>query len=168
MSIKGIELFHGVVFTKLLRSERPIILKLFEFNADKSAAAYLINDEVALYVKYSKTPQKRQRKGYQCVWLFSFSPNHLGEIRDLKKDKLVRMVLVCGDKNLDNSKTMQVCFLKPEEQTACIDLYAKKTQTITVANVKHGKLRVWGTRNSASGHLLVEKRRLEQWEVPGN
>lgn len=91
MTIKDIELFHGVIFTKLLRSDRPLNLKLFEFNADQSSAAYIVNDEVALYVKYSKTPQPRERKGYAQVWHFNFSPKHLEEIRNFSVNKTIRM-----------------------------------------------------------------------------
>lgn len=168
MAIRDIELFHGVVFAKLLRSDRPIKLKLFEFNSDKSSAAYIVNDAVVLYVKHSKTPKSRQRKGYDCAWIFNFSPNHLKEIREFSKNKDVQMILVCGDENLANSRNMQVCFIHPHEINTCIDKYASTIQTITVANVDRGKLRVWGTKNSSNNPLLIEKRRLEVWDVPGN
>jgi hypothetical protein len=168
MAIRDIELFHGVVFTKLLRSDRPINLKLFEFNSDKSSAAYIVNDEVVLYVKHSKTPKSRQRKNYACAWIFNFSPNHLKEIQGFSKDKHVHMVLVCGDESLKNARDMQVCFLYPMEAAVCIDKNATSTQSITVANVDKGKLRVWGTKNSSSNPLLIEKYRLESWDVPGN
>ena len=168
MAIKDIELFHGVVFAKLLRSDRPINLKLFEFNADKSSAAYLVNDEVTLYVKHSKSLQQRKRKGYECAWHFNFSASHLEEIKNFSNDKCIRMILICGDNNLDNARAMQVCFLKPDEINTCIFIDATEIQTITVSDVKRGKLRVWGTKNSANNPLLIEKYRLEHWEVPGN
>ena len=168
MAIRDIELLHGVVFTKLLRSDRPLNLKLFEFNADKSSAAYIVNDEVALYVKHSKTPQPRERKGYERFWVFNFSPKHLEEIRGFSADRTVCMVLVCGDTDLDNSDDMQVCFLNTEEISTCINEQAKITQSISVADVKRGKLRVWGSRNSSKSPILIEKNRLESWDVPGN
>jgi len=168
MAIKVIELFHGVVFAKLLRSDRPISLKMFEFNADKSSAAYIVNDEVALYVKHSKSPKLRQRKGYDRAWLLGFSPKHLREIRQFSNNRTIRMVLVCGDDKLENAKSMQVCFLEPNEITECMDCSASKTQTINVTNVKRGKLRVWGSKNSYEHPLLIEKYRLELWDVPGN
>lgn len=168
MTIREIELFHGVVFTKLLRSDRPLNLKLFEFNSDKSSAAYIVNDEVALYVKHSKSPKPRERKGFEQVWHFNFSPKHLEEIRNFSMDRTVRMVLVCGDNNLNNSENMQVCFLEPEEISICINEVSNKTQTISVADVKRGKLRVWGSRSTSKDPKLIEKKRLELWNVPGN
>ena len=168
MAIKDIEMFHGVVFTKLLRSERPINLKMFEFNVDASTAAYLVNDEVTLYVKHSKTPRDRRRKSYERVWHFNFTTVHLSEMKKLNKNSDINLVLICGDKDLDKAREMQVCFLKPKEIEKCINYNGTETQTLTVADVKRGKLRVWGSANTAKEPLLIEKRRLDEWEVPGS
>ena len=61
------------------------------------------------------------------------------------------MVLICGDTNLENSKNMQICFLEPKEIPILIDEFAKKAQVISVADVKRGKLRVWGSREYFKG-----------------
>lgn len=168
MAIKDIELFHGVVLTKLIRSERPVSLKLLEFNADTSSAAYLINDEASVYIKHSKSPRERERKNYQAAWIFNFKPEHLAEVRKLSEGKGVFTALVCGDTSLENARDMQVCFLQPEELSACINLNATKTQTITVANPTRRQLRVWGTANGADNPILVDKGALERWEAPGS
>jgi len=167
MSIKAIELFHGVVLTRLIRGDRPISLKMFEFNADASSSAYIVNDEVSLYIKHSKSPRERQRKGYNCAWLFTFSPEHLAELRSLGADKAVYTAFVCADRDLEND-CMQVCFLTPEELAQCIDVYAQEQQSLTVANIPRGKLRVWGSQKSSNEPLLISKNVLDKWEVPGN
>lgn len=63
---------------------------------------------------------------------------------------------------------MQVCFLEPDEFCACIDEDSGEIQTITVADVERGKLRVWGTRNSSKVPIKIKKSRLEKWGVPSN
>lgn len=167
MAIKEIELFHGAVLMKLLRGDRPVSLKLFEFKADPSRAAYWVNDEVCLYVKHSKTPQERQRKGFECVWHFQFNTSHLKEMESLREEFEVYAVLVCGDENVSNGSDMFICFLTPENLAACIDLDATETQSITVANKKRSKLRVWGNKNTAYDPLLVDKGAMDKWDVPG-
>ncbi len=167
MAIKEIELFHGAVLMKLLRGDRPVSLKLFEFKADASRAAYWVNDEVCLYVKHSKTPQDRQRKGFECVWHFQFNTSHLKEMEELPQDFEVFAVLVCGDENVSNGSDMFIAFLTPDELAECIDLDATEPQTITVANKIRSKLRVWGTLNTADDPLLIDKGAMDRWEVPG-
>lgn len=168
MAIREIELFHGAVLMKLLRKDLPVSLKLFEFKANASRAAYWINDEVCLYVKHSKTPQERQRKDFECVWHFQFNTSHLREMEQIRQDCEVFAALVCGDEYTKECSEMQICLLKPSDLSKCIDPHAYEPQAITVANKKHGKLRVWGTKNTADDPLLVEKGAMEKWKVPGN
>ena len=59
MSIKDLELLHGAVLTKLVRSDNPITLRMIETNRNEARSAYTLNDEVILYIKYHKKPGKR-------------------------------------------------------------------------------------------------------------
>jgi hypothetical protein len=166
MAISEIDLFHGVVLAKLLR-KRPESLKLFEFDSDKSSAAYQINVADYLYVKYSKTPRNRKYKDYRCVWIFGFNLNHLMEIRSLKNPAEVYTVLVCGDSSISNIKKMNICFLLPEDLSKCIDINNDDQQTITVADKKDGSLRVWGTKNGSSDPIIIPRNSFDKWDVPG-
>lgn len=167
MTITAVELFHGVVLTRLVRGNKPIAFKMFAFNADKSSSAYIVNDKAAVYIKHSKTPRLRQRKGYNCAWSFTFSPEHLGEIRGLGREVPVHTAFVCADRKYGRP-CQYICFLTPGELSLCVDLNADTQQNLIIANLPRGKLRVWGSKKPANAPLLISKNALERWSVPGN
>ena len=86
--IKEFEFFHGVVFARLLHgTQRLVSIRAFDPNSN---AAYVVDDSIGIYIKYSS---KRL-----TPWRFTFSPEHKREIENLRSSKpRVFVVLVCND-----------------------------------------------------------------------
>jgi hypothetical protein len=86
--IKEFEFYHGVVFTKLIHdSQKNITLKPF---SSASNAAYVLNENIGLYIKHSK---KRL-----SPWRFSLQKIHQEEILQMKNELgEVFVLLVCGE-----------------------------------------------------------------------
>lgn len=84
---KDFELFHGLVFSRLLHATgQEIRIKAV---ADSGNSSYVLNGRIGLYIKYSA---KRL-----SPWQFSFNRAHLEEILLLKRQtKAIVVVLVCG------------------------------------------------------------------------
>jgi len=86
--IKEFEFFHGVVFARLLHGTRRLV-SIRAFDPD-SNAAYVVDDSIGVYIKYSS---KRM-----TPWRFTFSPEHKDEIQQLCASiAKVFIVLVCND-----------------------------------------------------------------------
>lgn len=86
--IRDFEFYHGLVFARILHgTQRPLSLRPFQ---SVSNAAYVVNDNVGIFIKYSA---KRM-----TPWRFTFMKEHQEEI-DLLKSSVERvfLVLVCGD-----------------------------------------------------------------------
>ena len=86
--IKEFEFFHGVVFSRLLHgTQRLVSIRAFH---PESNAAYVVDDSIGIYIKYSS---KRM-----TPWRFTFSPDHRKEIEKLRASMpKVFVVLVCND-----------------------------------------------------------------------
>jgi hypothetical protein len=86
--IKEFEFFHGVVFARLFhRGQQVVSIRAFD---PESNAAYVVDDSIGIYVKYSS---KRM-----TPWRFTFSPEHKREIERLRGSvPKVFIVLVCND-----------------------------------------------------------------------
>jgi hypothetical protein len=86
--IKDFEFFHGLVFARILHAtQRTLSLRPFH---SVSNAAYVINDTIGIYIKYSS---KRL-----TPWRFTFKSEHQKEIDLLKANlKDVFLLLVCND-----------------------------------------------------------------------
>lgn len=167
MSIKDFELFHGAVLTKLVRSDRPITLRMIETNPKEAWSAYTVNDEVTLYIKYSTTPSSRKREENALVWSFSFSVQHLKQLQNLSENREVYIALVCGQRNLSEN-ALHICFIEPNELSECMDVNSMEPQTIQVKYLPAGRLRVWGGVNTAKNPKLIASSKIEKWVVPGN
>ena len=63
MSVKEFELFHGAVLTKVLRSDRPVALRLVGTRPGENWSTYTLNDAVDLLVSHSKSPRSVARSG---------------------------------------------------------------------------------------------------------
>lgn len=85
--INEFEFFHGAFFARMLNKGRNFSVQSFP---SKSNASYIINDNVGIYIKYSK---KRL-----TPWRFSFLEEHQKEIREMKERlKDVLIILICND-----------------------------------------------------------------------
>lgn len=165
MPIKQFELFHGAVLTRLMRNKRPMTLRLIETNANEAWAAYLINDALAILIKYSASPQPG--KGSARSWQFTFPAKQLAQLKKLGKDQQVYVALVCGAENLSDEE-MEICLVEPAEVTNLIDPESKAAQWMRVAIQERKRPVVTGALSGKSRGIKVPRNRVEQLEVPGS
>ena len=164
MTIKQFELFHGAVLTKLVRSDRPITLRMIETRPSEAWAVYTINDAVDLFPKHSTSARELKRVSGGWSWQFVFSPEQVNQIHERQASGQVYAALVCGQSDVKQGE-MQICFLHPDELAKLIDFQDASTQSITVRYIPRKKLRVY------SGHKVkksVSQNALDQWNVPGS
>ena len=84
MAIKEFELFHGVVLTKILRSDRPVSFLFIENAQMIQVDVYTINDEIELFIKHSISPRALSRGKGGYSWIFTFSPDHITQLQKLQ------------------------------------------------------------------------------------
>lgn len=86
--IRDFEFYHGVVFARILHgTQNSLSIRPFQ---SASNAAYVVNDSIGIYIKYSA---KRM-----TPWRFTFMREHQEEIDLLKSNfEKVFLVLVCND-----------------------------------------------------------------------
>ena len=79
MSIKQFEVFHGIALTKLLRSDKPVSVRLIETKPAEDWQIYAIND-IDLFAKHRaiSNPLVCKKGGYS--WQFVFSPSEVSRI----------------------------------------------------------------------------------------
>jgi hypothetical protein len=145
-------------------------LRLVETDAKKAWAAYRVNDEVNIYVKY-RLDKRETKKDKKMVWSFSLSGEELAKITELGTIKPVWLALVCGLRYIkpDSLKAMQVCLLAPDQIRHCVDMTADKTQTIAVEYKPGESLRAYGQlKPGEKQKLVVPRNRLDTWAVPGS
>jgi len=121
--------YHGGVLVKLAEHEKfTSINKPLNIN---SRSAYIINHNIALYIKYSTADTNE--------WKFSFAPEHQNEIRKLADiyHERTYIVLVCA--NL-------VCVLKYSEYADCLDENFIEKEWISVSRPEGGGFRVRGAK----------------------
>lgn len=157
MPIREFELWHGAVLTKICRNDKPLRLTLIE--ASDSRAAYSINSEVILYIKYSVTPSSTRRG--KKTWQFTFQADHINDLAHLRDQAEVYMALVCGGED------REICLLYPHEITDCIDLKDESTQWLRVELEAQKSLRAYGSITGEDDKLVIERNRVEKWQVPG-
>lgn len=156
MSIKRFELMHGAVLAKICRNDNPVALTLIE--SDGTRATYRIND-IYLYIKHSTSPVERVKNGV-LTWQYTFTASHLRELSERMNHSGVYLALVCASTDL--SEDMEIAFLSPDEVTTLLDLATPKTQSVRVHVAPRKQMRVYGRDQE----LIVERRRLETWNVP--
>lgn len=167
--IKEFELLHGVVLTKLLRTDGAA-LRLIETDEKKAWAAYTVNDSAIVYVKYRLT-NRETKKDQKKVWNFPINVDEVSRLAVLSESKPLWMALVCGLPEIEREsiKTMQVCLLSPDDIRACISLQNAVSQVITAEYKPNGRLRAYGPNNSKEEQkLVIPRNRLDEWVVPGS
>jgi hypothetical protein len=164
MSIKEFELFHGVVLTRLVRSDKPLTLRMIETN-DDSWGVYTINDEVKLLIKHSASPRKLSRGNGGDSWVFHFSSEHIVQINELQQKQPVYVALVCGRKDIKQGR-MEICFLQPDEFSKVINLSLIEAQSITIRHTLGAKnFRAFVDRKEIP---LSSLNAIDRWKVPGS
>lgn len=109
-SIRMFELFHGGVLVKLLRSDKPVTLRMIETQPKERWSTYTLNDEIDLFITFSQNPTKYYQDGGGTSWTFQFSENQRQQIRDGEK---VHIALVCAPKEF-NENNIPVCLINEE------------------------------------------------------
>src|SRR5687767_14876570 len=130
MSVREFELFHGAVLAKLVRNEKPITLRLIETRFDDSRV-YTLNDVIELYVKHSISPRQLTRGDGGYSWTFTFNPEHINQIRELRKKHSTYLTLVCGHRDIKEAR-IETCLINLDEHTDLLDLEGNDQQSITV------------------------------------
>ncbi len=170
--VHDFELFHGIALTKLVRSDRPVALRMIETRPSDSWSTYVVNDSVAMLVKHSTKPIPLKRSQGGVAWTFVFPSEQVREISALETKREVYLALVCGARKLGAAK-MQVCLLRPNEVAQLLRMSANgSVQSVRVKYSPGKQLRVSSPRlrESSEGvtELVVPRNRLEQWQVPGS
>ena len=163
MAIDEFELFHGVVLTKLLRSERPVSLRMIETCPGERWSAYTVNDEVDLFIKHSTTPRAIARGGEGRSWGFVFGLDQLRQMAASKAKGGVYVALVGGSRQVKDPQRC-VCLLLPDEVNAVLDFSSPSQQALTVKLISGKSLRVY---SGGKEKFKVPQNRLERWDVPG-
>jgi hypothetical protein len=165
MTIKQFELYHGAVLTALVRSDRPVTLRMIETRPSEAWAVYTLNDEVDLYVKYSTAVRALRTRPGAFSWTFVFGSDEVLRLSELRAEREVYAALVCARKAISQEKGMHTCLLQPGELARLIDLDDHTSQSTTVRYIPRKKFRLF------SGHrveLRVAQSALARWEVPGS
>lgn len=162
MGIKQFELFHGAVLAKLVRSDRPIALRMIE-TKEESWSVYTINDEIEIFIKHSAATRELSREKGGFSWQFIFTPEQIEEIRILQSTKKVAIALVCGRQNIKDD--MQIAFIESEDINEIIDLSKNISQSLTVKYLPRKKLQLI---TDYKVEKKVSQNALDNWIVPGN
>lgn len=179
MPIRDFELYHGALLTKLVRSDRPITIRMIETETSECWSVYTIDDTVAIYTKASGHGEFNE-KDKSVKWTFTFHSKHLDDLQRLSEQNDVYMALVCANHSLPRGvpvslshtwenwlgleqqlrkKRTGICFLEPEEWYECLDIKNGRTQSITVELAK-------GKAFLVNGHLRTPQNRLDTWQIP--
>ncbi len=77
-TVKDFHLLHEMVLTKISRNER-LTLRLVETDISNVWAAYVLNDEVIVYIKYSLSGKiyERKTKREKSSWVFNLLHQNL-------------------------------------------------------------------------------------------
>ena len=164
MAVREFELFHGAVLTKLVRSDRPITLRMIETNPSEAWSTYKVNDEVRLLVKHSTNQRVLERRSGGRSWTFVFGVDQLRQLQAGVGEKKVFAALVCGGKDVKRD-VMQVCLLDDEQIGAVLDVSSTRACSLTIRYFPGKELRVLRERREV---LRVPQSRLEKWVVPGS
>jgi len=157
MPIREYQIMHGAVLAKICRSETPVTLRMIETSND-SRATYIVNDDVFLYMKHSKSPVPQPREAAER-WQFTFNRQHLQELTRLADDKPVCIVLICGFSNL---QPVEVCLLECEHFLELVDVTSSSTQTIHV-KLKKGARKFRVTGSGTDQELRIARNKLDEW-----
>jgi len=161
MPVREFELFHGAVLTKIVRSDRPMTLRMIETKPGESWSAYTVNGEITLILKHSATPRKLKRERGSFRWQFTLGAEQIQQLIGANS----WLGLICGSPNIGKRAPMEVCLLDPKDIESLIDKSSLVQQPIFV-NYQPGKsLRASSPK---SEEIVVPRNRLDTWEIPGS
>ncbi|NOT46536.1 MAG: hypothetical protein HOP17_02135 [Acidobacteria bacterium] len=104
MKIHDDHLYHGAALTQIAEHKQFTAINAFKLKVGASRSAFVINDEIGVYLKYATKPMPAYKE-----YPFTFRSEHLEELASIsKKCKSVFAALVCV-------KDRQICCLSYEE-----------------------------------------------------
>lgn len=165
MSVKYFELIHGAVLTKLLRNDKPITLKLVERAENDPWAAYRVNEECYLYIKYRTTFRTDPYRDVIPIFDFLVSKGEVEKIKQLPKKYPTYYALVCAPEN-SGPKNMNICFLDPEQIKSLSSNGNAESFSISVWTEEGKSLRA--KSKFVEKPFIVSRNRLDNWEAPGS
>lgn len=121
------EFYHGVALCRIIHDNKLESIRLFKKDSN---SAYIVNEKVGIYIKYST---KRM-----TPWHFTFAQVHIEELFNLI-DKLnkVYLVLVCKDNG--------IACLDSDEIKMILDNSLNKAQSVCASRKPREKYKVSGT-----------------------
>lgn len=159
------EIFHGIVLTKIVRSDRPITLRMIETRTNDDWSVYTLNDVVELFIKYTTAQRKNARDDGGKAWSFGFSTEQVKKIRKMWETKDVFIALVGGGINVKKDE-MQVCLLLPEEVKKIFTFEDISSRAITLKSKAKQQYSIFIDRKE--WERKIPKNRIERWEIPGS
>lgn len=162
MSIKHYQFYHGAVLAKILRLDIPTSLKLVE-TSEESWNTYIINDNIALYMKYSKARKTNKHERFKFV----FDSKHLDEIRHyISNEKInIKLALICISSE-ESMKKSEICLIEQEQLIKIIDLNSITDQTINVYVETNKSFRVDGTKSKKNKELTISRNAIDKINIP--
>lgn len=161
MSVREFELFHGAVVTKIVRSDRPMTLRMIETKPGESWSAYTVNGEITLILKHSATPRPLKRERGSFRWQFTLSPEQIQQLSEANS----WLALVYGSPRIGKKAPMEICLLPPEDIERLVEKSSLEQQSVYVKYSKGKSLRV---ASAKSEEFVVPRNRLDTWEIPGS
>ena len=135
MAIKEIELYYGVVFSRLANCGVPLSIEPLTY---ETKGIYLTNRSLPLYIKYTS---KRL-----SPWHFSFTVSHQD---DLQKAKLkfgsAFLIFVCGYDG--------ICCLEFDQFKQVLDHVHENTEWVRIARKKKESYSISGTDGELKGKI---------------
>ncbi len=160
MSVHEYELFHGIVLTKIVRSDRPITLRMIETRPSDEWSVYTLNDQIELFIKYTTAQRSNARDSGGKTWSFGFSLDQVTKIAKLKQTKDLYIALVCGGVNIKKDE-MQVCLLLPEEIEEIFNLQEPQNRSITLKSIPSQQYTLFVDRKE--WRRKIPRNRLDNW-----
>ena len=164
MAIKKLEMFHGAVLARLVRSERPTTLRMIETNLREAPSTYKVNDSVSLFVAYRNLRYRGKSKDKQS-WTFQFQR----DVLDYLAMEKCHAVLVCGVGELQGIPDAEMCLLNPAQLVSLYglaDIGADDSRSVTIRRESNRRLRV--KSQQLGEQVLVPRSAIENWIIPGS
>jgi hypothetical protein len=161
MPVREFELFHGAVLTKIVRSDRPMTLRMIETNPGESWSAYTVNGQVTLILKHSTTPRPLKRERGSSRWQFTLSAEQIRQLSGANS----WLCLVCGSPRIGKKAPMEVCLLNSNDIERLVDKSSRVQQSILVKYLPGKSLRVSSPKCE---EFVVPRNRLDTLEIPGS
>jgi len=115
MKINDDHLYHGAALTQVAEHASFKAINAFTPNGSRSRSAFLINNDIGLYLKYASKP-----KGAYDEFIFTFRQEHLAEL-SLLREKVGRIFigLIC-------ISSRQICSIPYDALLSLVAMRKKK------------------------------------------